>query len=116
MIRKKLLAPRIKKEVVERSKRRKRKARGNDLDKEYDVELLDYEKNKGEVDNDAEEVAKEDNEENESEKVTKEDNEQNESEEVTKEQNEQNELEKEAEGNNKEKDSKEMHINKRGKK
>ena len=82
-----MLAPRIKKEVPGSSKERKRKARGNDLDKEYDVELLDYEKNEGEVDNDAEEVAEEDNEENKSVEVSKEDSELNELEEVTKEQN-----------------------------
>ena len=62
MIRKKLLAPRIKKEVVERSKRRKRKARGNDSDKDYEAVSLGNKSNDAEVGNDAEEVTTEDDE------------------------------------------------------
>ena len=40
--RKKLLAPRIKEEVAANHKGRKRKARGDDLDEEYEIKLLDH--------------------------------------------------------------------------
>ena len=58
--RKKLLIPRINKEVALSEKGRKRKSWGDDSDKEYEVESLDNTSNKEEVSNYVEEVTKED--------------------------------------------------------
>ena len=86
--RKKLLALRIEEEIRVSYKERKRKANGDDSDEEHEVKLLDRKNNKGEVGDDAKEVAKEDNEQNESEQVAKEENEQNKLEEEANGQNE----------------------------
>ena len=61
---KKLLAPRIKKEVVERCRGRKRKARGDDSDKDYEAALSGNKSNEGELGDDVEEVTTEDDEQN----------------------------------------------------
>ena len=112
MQRKKLLVPRIKKEVAASHEGRKGKARGNGSGEECKAESSDYKSNEGEIGNDAEEVAKEDHERNKLEEKAGDQNEQNKLEEEADDRNKQNDLEDKAIKNN-EKGSKEVCIEER---